>query len=64
MPFDAHPSDEAAEQIIHDRSLIDHLIATFHSDSRDGAAEAAEPRAVYDQIRREWPASLTLGTRG
>ncbi len=63
MQADAHPSDEAAEQIIHDRSLIDHLIATFHSDSRDGVVEAEPPQAVYDQIRREWPPSLTLGKR-
>lgn len=63
MRAEAHPCDEAAEQIVHDRSLIDHLITTFHSDSRDGTPAAEQPQAIYDQIRREWPSSLTLGTR-
>lgn len=63
MRTETYPSDDAAEQSTHDRSLIDHLIATFHSDSPD-VAVAPEPRqAIYDQIRREWPPSLTLGTR-
>lgn len=56
------PADEAATQSIHDRSLIDHLIATFHSDD-DGRVPAGErPKPVYDLIRREWPSSLTFGT--
>lgn len=55
-------TDEAATQSVHDRSLIDHLITTFHSD--EDPAPAGEPqRAVYDLIRREWPPKLTLGTR-
>jgi len=55
--------DETAQQSIHDRSVIDHLVATFHAEAR--AAEPVRDRtpALYDQIRREWPADLTLGTR-
>ncbi|HEX6841665.1 MAG TPA: hypothetical protein VF113_09045 [Stellaceae bacterium] len=58
----AHAADESAKQIVHDRSLIDHLVATFHSDSPDEPA-AAPAEAVYDLIKREWPENLTLGTR-
>lgn len=55
-----HAGDESATQVVHDRSLIDHLIAIFHSDSRE--EPAAEPtEAAYHLIKREWPANLTLG---
>ena len=58
----AHAADESAKQIVQDRSLIDHLVATFHSDSlEDGPAEAPA-EAVYDLIRREWPENLALGS--
>jgi hypothetical protein len=56
-------ADEAAVQSVHDRSLIDHLVATFHSAGEDRAPASEQPRAVYDLIRTEWPQSLTLGTR-
>jgi len=56
-------ADEASVQSVHDRSLIDHLVATFHSADEDRAAASEQPRAVYDLIRTEWPQSLTLGTR-
>jgi hypothetical protein len=59
----AHAADESAKQIVHDRSLIDHLVATFHSDSPDDEPAAAPAEAVYDLIKREWPENLTLGTR-
>jgi hypothetical protein len=50
--------DESAQQSIHDRSVIDHLVATFHSETRDEKPEAVRAEAVYDLIRREWPATL------
>jgi hypothetical protein len=56
-------ADEAAAQSVHDRSLIDHLVATFHSPEEDQAPASEQQRAVYDLIRTEWPQSLTLGTR-
>jgi hypothetical protein len=58
----AHAADESAKQIVQDRSLIDHLVATFHSDSPDDAP-AAPAEAVYNLIRREWPENLALGSR-
>jgi hypothetical protein len=59
----AQSTDEAAVQSVHDRSVIDHLVATFHSAGEDSAPRSEERRAVYDLIRTEWPQSLTLGTR-
>ena len=59
----AHAADESAKQIVQDRSLIDHLVSTFHSDSPDDAPAAAPAEAVYHLIKREWPENLTLGTR-
>lgn len=58
----AHAADESAKQIVQDRSLIDHLVATFHSDSADDEPAAAPADAVYDLIRREWPENLALGS--
>jgi hypothetical protein len=55
--------DEASLQLVQDRSLIDHLVATFHADEDQAPASAHQPRPVYDLIRTEWPQSLTLGTR-
>ena len=54
-------TDEAALQSVHDRSMIVHLVTTFHSTDEDRAPASEQPRAVYDLIRTEWPQSLTLG---
>ena len=56
------PSDEALEQSINDGSLIDHLIQTFHTGGGDHQPMQERPAAIHDQIRREWPDRLTLGT--
>jgi hypothetical protein len=58
----AHAVDESARQIVQDRSLIDHLVSTFHSDSPDDGPTAAPTEAVYHLIKREWPENLALGT--
>jgi hypothetical protein len=58
----AQAADESATQIAQDDSLINHLIATFHSEARDRLPAAQPPEAVYDLIKREWPVTLTLGT--
>jgi hypothetical protein len=58
----AQALDESATQIAQDDSLINHLIATFHSEACDHGPAAQPPEAVYDLIRREWPVTLTLGT--
>jgi len=58
----AQASDECETQIIQDDSVINHLIATFHSETRDDEPAAKPPEAVYDLIKREWPVNLTLGT--
>ena len=58
----ATAADESATQTVQDDSLINHLIATFHSDSRDDGAAAVPSEAVYHLIKREWPVTLTLGT--
>ena len=55
-------ADESATQIVQDDSLINHLIATFHSQARDNGPAAQPSEAVYDLIKREWPVTLTLGT--
>ncbi len=55
--------DEAAKQSIQDRSLIDHLVTTFHSADSEALPASESPQAMYDLIRKEWPQSLTLGTR-
>lgn len=57
----AHAADESARQVVHDRSLIDHLVATFHSDSRDDEPAAEPAEAAYHLIKREWPVNLRLG---
>jgi hypothetical protein len=59
----AQAADESATQTIQDHSVIDHLIATFHSGARTAEPIGTAPEAVYDLIRREWPVNLTLGTR-
>ena len=59
----AHAVDDSARQIVQDRSLIDHLVSTFHSDSQEDAPAAAPAQTVYHLIKREWPENLTLGTR-
>ena len=59
----AHAADESAKQIVQDRSLIDHLVATFHSDNPEDEPATAPAEAVYDLIRREWPENLALGSR-
>ncbi len=59
----AQASDESATQIIQDSSLINHLIATFHSETRDDEPAAKPSEAIYHLIKREWPVNLTLGTR-
>jgi len=59
----AHAADESAKQIVQDRSLIDHLVTTFHSDNPEHEPAAAPAEAVYDLIRREWPENLALGSR-
>ena len=64
MTGQAHPLDEATQQSIHDRSVIDHLVETFHSARGIHAPQQAKTPKIYDQIRREWPFELTLGTRG
>lgn len=58
----AHAADESAKQIVQDRSLIDHLVATFHSDIADDEPAAVPAEAVYNLIRREWPENLALGS--
>lgn len=63
MQIDIQSADEASRQSVEDRSLIDHLVATFHSDEEDPTPAGEQPRPVYDLIRTEWPQSLTLGTR-
>lgn len=55
--------DEAERQLIQDRSVIDHLIGVFHTSGREAEMEAVQAASIYDQIRREWPVELTLGTR-
>jgi hypothetical protein len=59
----AHAADDSARQIVQDRSLIDHLVSTFHSDGPDDGQAAEPAEAVYNLIKREWPENLTLGTR-
>jgi hypothetical protein len=56
-------ADEAAMQSVQDRSLIDHLVATFHSADDEPTPASEQSRAIYDLIRTELPQSLTLGTR-
>ena len=63
MQRQTQSADEADLQSVHDRSLIDHLVATFHSTDEDRTPASEQRRAVYDLIRTEWPQSLTLGTR-
>jgi hypothetical protein len=63
VQIEIQSADEDSLQSVQDRSLIDHLVATFHSDEEDQAPARAEPRPVYDLIRTEWPQSLNLGTR-
>ena len=55
--------DEAEQQLIQDRSVIDHLIGVFHTSGGDAEPETVRTARIYDQIRREWPVELTLGTR-
>ena len=50
--------DKSEQQSIHDRSVIDHLVATFHSETRDEKPAEVPAEAVYNLIRREWPATL------
>jgi hypothetical protein len=59
----AHAVDDSAKQIVQDRSLIDHLVATFHSERRDDEAMEAPAEPVYHLIKREWPFDLTLRSR-
>ena len=54
--------DEAAQQAINDRSVIDHLVQIFHDDSGGFAQRPQPPVAPYEQIRREWVDDLPLGT--
>lgn len=62
--MDAAPAaDDSAKQIVQDRSLIDHLVATFHSERRDEEPAAGPVEPVYHLIKREWPLDLTHGTR-
>lgn len=56
-------ADESATQIIQDDSVINHLIATFHSGAHAAEPDSTPPDVVYHLIRREWPVNLTLGTR-
>jgi hypothetical protein len=58
------PSDEATEQSVHERSLIDHLVATFHSADDEPAPVSEPSKAVYDLIRTEWAPTFNYGTRG
>jgi hypothetical protein len=63
-PMDAaHAVDDSAKQIVQDRSLIDHLVATFHSGPHDEEAAPAPAEPVYHLIKREWPFELTQGKR-
>jgi hypothetical protein len=55
--------DETAQQSVHDHSLIEHLVATFHAEASPTEPMRDRTPALYDQIRREWPADLALGTR-
>jgi hypothetical protein len=55
--------EDAATQSLHDRSLIDHLISTFHSRDNDTAPADEPRRPVYDLIRTEWEPTFTFGTR-
>ena len=59
----AHAADDSAKQIVQDRSLIDHLVATFHSDNPEDEPAEAPAEAVYNLIRREWPENLALGSQ-
>jgi hypothetical protein len=54
--------DEAAQQAINDRSVIDHLIQVFHGGSGDLVPRPQPPVPPYEQIRREWVDDLPLGT--
>jgi len=44
------------QQAKHDRSVIDHLIHTFHRSPDEGGSEHIVERseAIYNQIRRTW----------
>ncbi len=55
------PPDDAAEQLIHERALIDHLVATFHSGTHPSEGTREQSIVIYEQIRREWPDDLALG---
>ncbi|HXP30314.1 MAG TPA: hypothetical protein VN832_04430 [Stellaceae bacterium] len=54
----AQPMDDVAEQAIHDRSVIDHVVHTFSSGAEDGSPKEPgreQSAQIYHQIRRTWP---------
>jgi hypothetical protein len=54
--------DEAAQQLVNDRNLIDHLVQTFHAES-DRRLPQERVAQTYEQVRREWPHDVVFGTR-
>jgi hypothetical protein len=58
MDEKAQSLDSAAEQAVHDRSVIDYVIHAFSSGNRDQSPRAPTSEhsaAIYHQIRRTWP---------
>jgi hypothetical protein len=48
---------EMKQQAIHDRSVIDHLVGTFHTTrqpANETARSISSSHALYHQIRKEW----------
>jgi hypothetical protein len=48
---------EMKQQAIHDRSVLDHLVGTFHTrrvPSNETEAAMTASHALYHQIRKEW----------
>lgn len=49
--------DDVAEQAVHDRSVIDHVLYAFSSGAEAGlmrAPNAVHSAAIYHCIRRTW----------
>jgi hypothetical protein len=50
-------AETAQEQAIHDQSVIDHLIHTFHAPGvkrETSPGDVERSSAIYHQIRRTW----------
>ncbi len=58
MDENAHTPEEIAEQAIHDRSVIDHVVHAFslsHSDRSPRTPIREKSAEIYHRIRRTWP---------